>query len=285
MTVVLATESAIAGLNNAFSRHRAVPSGILGSVPSGARNQPVAEFAMPDPSGAQLTMRGVAAHGGLGMVLVASVISCSGERAAGLPWASGCIVRAGFVPFPAPTFGFDGGHRCTVPSSTVNGTVPATASAQVEFVQEALSLSVTQVAEIIGVQRATVHNWLRSEQVMARDPQAGERLRQLCRVASRWQALSPADPRDLMQVPLGDGTQSLLSLLRSPDWDEAAISRALDAVADLASRRSSDRRKLRSRGTLQPSIVRADAHVETEDLESERHEVRLSISRARRHLG
>lgn len=123
-----------------------------------------------------------------------------------------------------------------------------TAEDQIASIQEGLSLSVTQLAEILQVARGTIYGWMRGEVELPRDDGDAQRLRDLERVARAWRARSAETLGRLVAAPLGDGRHSLLALLAADTWDEVAIERTLTALAERLEARNLDRRRERERG-------------------------------------
>jgi excisionase family DNA binding protein len=123
-----------------------------------------------------------------------------------------------------------------------------TAEHHVVAIQEALSLSVTQLAELLGVARGTVYGWIRGEIEVPRDHGKAQRLRDLHRVARSWRARSGENLGRLATAPLGDDQPSLIELLAAESWDEAAIDRALLVLAEHLEARVLERRQAQERG-------------------------------------
>ncbi|GJG85505.1 hypothetical protein tb265_06860 [Gemmatimonadetes bacterium T265] len=235
---------------------------------------------LPAPSGAQCS-HSIKASGG---VIVAVVIA----GLASLGTAAGAGVRTSDMFTAAPTLTLPAARRhdqeeagvVAVGGATIAvADLPAavTAADQVEAVQAALSLSVTQIADVIRVKRATVHNWLRSDSPAPRSEAAGDRLRRLYRVAASWRDRSSHDPRAFVAVPLGDGQPSLLDLLRADVWDDGAIERALATLANLLDERAAERAE---------RVVEHDAEIDNREdaLAVERERVRSAVARARRFV-
>lgn len=157
------------------------------------------------------------------------------------------------------------------PAGTVETTASAAATAQlaaasitaedqIAAIQEGLSLSVTQLAEIVKVARGTVYGWMRGEVELPRDHGTAQRLRDLERVARDWRARSSETLSRLVLAPLGDDQPSLVALLMADTWDEPAIDRALTVLAERLGARSEERRQARDHGlgrarTVTPETV------------------------------
>lgn len=140
-----------------------------------------------------------------------------------------------------------------------------TAEDQITTIQEALSLPVTQLAELLGVARGTVYGWMRGEVELPRDHGTAQRLRDLHRVAKAWRARSGENLGRLAAAPLGDNQPSLVELLAAEAWDHVAIDRALTVLADRLQARSVERRQAQERGVGRVRPVTPDT-VELERL-------------------
>jgi DNA-binding transcriptional regulator YiaG len=149
-----------------------------------------------------------------------------------------------------------------------------TAEEQLEAIQDALSLSVSRIADILNVTRPTIYAWTRGEVIQPRDPADANRLRRLYQVARRWQELSDVEAGSFVSLALGDGKPSLLSLLAASKWDDAAIDNALNSLAD----------HLRERAALRDAQRRglAEAPISAEQIAIEREQLRSITRRARR---
>ncbi len=123
-----------------------------------------------------------------------------------------------------------------------------TAEDQLAAIQEGLSLSVTQLAEILQVARGTVYGWMRGEVELPRDHGTAQRLRDLERIARAWRARSAETIGRLVAALLGDDQPSLIALLAADTWDEPAIDQALAVLAERLEARNQDRRRDRKRG-------------------------------------
>jgi transcriptional regulator with XRE-family HTH domain len=156
-----------------------------------------------------------------------------------------------------------GAATATEAASRTASVAAITAEDQIAAIQGGLSLSVTQLAEILGVARGTVYGWMRGEVELPRDHGIAQRLRDLHRVARDWRARSDEELGRLAAAPLGDDQLSLVDLLAADSWDDAAIERGLNALADRLEVRSHDRRQAREHGVGRARLVTP----ETVDLE------------------
>ena len=150
-------------------------------------------------------------------------------------------------------------------AETVASAVVITAADQVHGIQDVLSLTVTQVAEIVGVSRATVYAWIKAEVELPRDTATVQRLRKLHNVATLWRELSPEHLGRLVVAPVSDTGSSLFALLTAHTWDMAAVADTMGLLAERLAARAEERRALRARGDDQPRIITAE-NIELERL-------------------
>ncbi len=150
-------------------------------------------------------------------------------------------------------------------STTEGGAVAITADDQVTGIQDALSLSVTQLKDILNVSRATIYGWLRGDVSLPRDTATTLRLRELHRVATMWRTLSSEHLGRLVAAPLGDTAPSLFALLKAPTWDMHAIGSTMRALATRLEDRNTENRLARSNGLSAARTVTAE-NIELERL-------------------
>ena len=119
----------------------------------------------------------------------------------------------------------------------------------------ALSLNKTQLAEVLGVSRPTLYDWLEGKEPNAGNAQRLAHLVELLANAGVTAAHS-LSPRFVRQ-PLNDGEPSLLDLLKADELDERFVAKvvqeakALEASAE--ARRLSREERLAALGFEQPS--------------------------------
>lgn len=119
----------------------------------------------------------------------------------------------------------------SAPDMPIDAPVTVTAQEQIDLVQDAISLGISHIAEILGVGRDTVHRWSRGDTLLPRDPAVVRRLRDLVNVAESWNRRCVHGLGTLVTAPLGDSRPSLYDLLREPVWERGRIDDALDALA------------------------------------------------------
>lgn len=121
-----------------------------------------------------------------------------------------------------------------------------TPQARVSAIQDALSLSVTQLAAILRVTRSTIYAWISGDVVALRE-NTRTRLANLYRVARRWRARTGEPLGQLVALPLGDGEPSLLGLLTERDIEDPAIEQAMQRLGDVIDMQEAERRSARMR--------------------------------------
>lgn len=152
----------------------------------------------------------------------------------------------------------------------------AAADELIDAIQDALSLSVTQIADILGVSRATVHAWIRGDVLTPRSAKVAQRLRDLQRVGKLWRERSAIELGRLVTVPLGDDQASLFDLLRASTWKEERIDHAIAALARQLEMRRTERRDARTARGEPPA-----RSVTPETVELERQRSRALMRRGR----
>lgn len=117
--------------------------------------------------------------------------------------------------------------------------VAATPAAQLDLVREELGLSITDLANLLGVTRPTIYAWIQGRQEPK--PEMLARIRELHAVAQAAEALALPRMNRLVRRPLASGP-SLLVRLQSGGADAEA---ALKELAEMASREESQRQQSR----------------------------------------
>lgn len=223
------------------------------------------------PSGAQYFLYSVAAPGGL-MVTVAFSGALVGGEPAGARWPYLRSLVAS-LSLPKPTrkrADNDGGSE----SSAGAALSVISADVQLDVIQEALSLSVSQIAEILRVSRPTVYAWARGRVIIPRDPADVARLRALFRASQSWQALSEFEMGRFVSLPLGDGQPNLFQLFNADTWDEDKIAHAMRLIAERLKTRAAERGASRDH---------AGGHTSPEQTAIERERLRALSRRTRYH--
>lgn len=117
----------------------------------------------------------------------------------------------------------DNNTGADTPAPSTGMSVAATAGDQVSVVQSALGLSVTEVAAVVGVTRATVHAWLRGDVAVPNRPETKQRLHDLYDLARTWAGNSEGPLGALARAAIMPDGASLLSLLTAAAWDAGSV--------------------------------------------------------------
>jgi transcriptional regulator with XRE-family HTH domain len=132
-------------------------------------------------------------------------------------------------------------------------------AAMIAAIRSDLSLQVTEIAEVVGVQRPTIYSWVKGSSVPQRPNR--KRLCWLYELACRWRKLSLRPVGAAIRDAAVNG-QSLVDMLRDPNADEASI---LTVFREIAQRQAQqeDQRKPSMREIAEahgfPTEPRADA--------------------------
>lgn len=159
--------------------------------------------------------------------------------------------------------------------------VAITAGAQVGTVQSALGLSVTEIARILGVSRATIHGWLRGDIRVPHKAETQQRLLDLTRLAQAWAALSASPLDALARAVVTLEGASLLTLLEAPAWDRSAIDGVLQQLATVFASADEVRARMRP---VRVGTMEATAE-DIADAERARNRRALQRARTLRHRG
>lgn len=126
---------------------------------------------------------------------------------------------------------------------------------QVREVMAALSLNKTQLAEVLGVSRPTLYDWLEGKEPNDANAQRLVKLVQLLRNANV--AATESISSRFVRQPLNEGKPSLLDLLTADTFDEPRVARVLKEAKELEAavqaKQEANQQRLRDRGFAEPS--------------------------------
>lgn len=209
-----------------------VPSGgDAGTALAGRRTQ--------EPSGAQNYISGALVQGSVVVTFAVAIglgASVSTARNVGTLGSSPNIVivsparkREDDEASSSPSLA-SAGIKAPTSVSRASASELVSASDRLDTIQNAFSLSVTQLADVLHVTRPTIYAWRQSDVTVPRDTGHAKRLHQLYMLVQKWQTLSPGEMGDIARAPLGKG-DSFLELLKADQWDLTAIGQAMDNIA------------------------------------------------------
>lgn len=115
------------------------------------------------------------------------------------------------------------------------------AEEQVDAIQDALSLTVADMAKVLRVSRPTIYAWLRGNVAAPRDGVTAERLRSVYRLASEWKEQSDLQPGRFVRVPIQENLPSLFDLLCASTLDEKAIREVMSGLTQVLAQRYRER--------------------------------------------
>jgi DNA-binding XRE family transcriptional regulator len=147
------------------------------------------------------------------------------------------------------------GPHPTDASSTYQRALAMSAAEQMQEVLAALALNKSQMADVLGVTRPTLYDWLDDKEPNAAN---AERLSTLVRnlASSGISSTSPLNAR-FVRHPLEEGGRSLLEELKASPLDEQRIRRLLETARKLGEatdkRRQAREERLRGLGYEEPS--------------------------------
>lgn len=134
-------------------------------------------------------------------------------------------------------------------SSPIFQTVPE----QVALIQIQMGLSITDIAAVLGVTRASIHTWIRRGIVPRR--RVTRRLEDLVALATEWSACGGSPQLGRVVSRSGSNPNSLLDLLSKDEWNHGQIEAMLTALR--ASEGRADR-PLAAKSSELPSLDDAD---------------------------
>lgn len=98
---------------------------------------------------------------------------------------------------------------------------PITVPHKLESIREAFGLSTSALAEVLGVSRPTIYQWIKGQSEPSGENR--NRLDQVALLAATWKNAFPAENMDHWLTDSEPGAQSLMDLLRKDTQDTDAI--------------------------------------------------------------
>jgi transcriptional regulator with XRE-family HTH domain len=114
----------------------------------------------------------------------------------------------------------------TAPFEVASAIAARSAAEQLAFIKHYLSLSVSDLARAVGVQRPTIYAWMQSGSPRR---ESVERLAMLERLAAHWKTLADRPLGMLSSLALGQGGETFVMLLENATETELRV--ALDQLA------------------------------------------------------
>jgi DNA-binding transcriptional regulator YiaG len=110
-------------------------------------------------------------------------------------------------------------HAC------LQAATPVTTPHKIESIREAFGLSTTALAEILGVSRPTIYQWIKGQSEPSGENR--NRLDQVAFLAAGWNKAFSAENMDHWLTDSEPGAPSLMDLLRQDTHDTAAINQLM----------------------------------------------------------
>jgi hypothetical protein len=143
-----------------------------------------------------------------------------------------------------------------------------TAADHLFAIQNAFSLSVTQLSEVIGVSRGTLYTWMKGTVDLPRKDVTEARLHELVDLAKEWRRRSSETLGRLVEAPVTPQRESLLALLAAPVPDHSALREVFEVLAQRLDAKAQERRKAADNA---PDTIR---EITAENIEIERLRLR-----------
>jgi len=112
---------------------------------------------------------------------------------------------------------------------------------QITLIRSALSLRVTELAEVMNVQRPTIYGWLEGN--FSPQPDKKARISVLFEIAKKWRSLNTAPLGKLLRESMFEG-KSILDLLKDERLDKRKIIQCLEATNASAKKTSQPDRRM-----------------------------------------
>ncbi|MCF7733316.1 MAG: helix-turn-helix domain-containing protein [Akkermansiaceae bacterium] len=140
-----------------------------------------------------------------------------------------------------------------IENSCQQASAPVTTPHKIESIREAFGLTTSALAEILGVSRPTIYQWIRGQSDPSGDNKA--RLDRVALIAARWSKAFPTMNMDHWLTDNEPGQASLMDLLRQETQDSTAMDRLMSVrirQAREADQRIAAARKAAGMGDLPP---------------------------------
>lgn len=131
--------------------------------------------------------------------------------------------------------------QCLTPARR-SGAEALTPAEQVLTIQQALSLTLSDLASVLKVSRPTIYKWLRKEATP--HAQNVARIGEIFKAMKRWRTYSDERPGEHVRSPIVGG-ESVVDLLSSDQVDINKLDAAFALVCDVMERQRSSRRVVR----------------------------------------
>jgi hypothetical protein len=133
-----------------------------------------------------------------------------------------CVSLARPLPFLLPSFQTPAEPALTTPAEMV------------EALREAFGLNVTQLAQILRIERITVYAWLRTDRMEKLNPSNRSRLWRLYQIARQWRSYAPLGGKYLVE-PIPGLDTTLFEMLCAAQLDPGEFSEAYEFLAKATS--------------------------------------------------
>lgn len=183
------------------------------TVPTGSRTPPAIRGALAWGS----SFRGMFSIGTGGTLYAPNALVAWG------PGATGSVITVLDVAAV-----HSGSAHPTFPALTRPVEFDLSVSARIDHVRQHLSLTMTQLANVVGVARTTLYAW--QDNTASPRMQYQRRLGALANLATQWANRSAEPVGVYLVTPLAAGA-TLLDLLSARRWNTRAIGAAIDAIA------------------------------------------------------
>jgi DNA-binding transcriptional regulator YiaG len=108
------------------------------------------------------------------------------------------------------------------------------AASMVSEIRSSLSLNISELARVLGVERATIYGWMKGGVALPRGQEKQDRLRAVYAVAREWSTLHRRPMGAWRHLPI-NGERTFLDLLQSISRDAATSPAALSAALETLS--------------------------------------------------